>query len=115
MPYNILQSVNHHPTRSHHCPGSSKSTISTSPFLGIVILIHFQVLFTAVMETNDPITMLPGLTIGHGLVNQQLLGMNLYLTINGFTNLFKVRFYCPRMETNDLRTHETGLKLQLKD
>ena len=35
------------------------------------------------METNDPITMLPGLTIGHGLVNQQLLGMNLYLTING--------------------------------
>jgi hypothetical protein len=46
------------------------------------------------METIDPITMLPGLTIGHDLVNQQSLGINLYLTLticwNGFTNLFKV-------------------------
>jgi hypothetical protein len=43
----------------------------------------------SLMETNDPITILPGLTIGQDIVNQQILRMNLYITIcwNGYTNL----------------------------
>jgi hypothetical protein len=69
------------------------------------------------METNDPITMLPGLTIGQDIVNQQFLRMNLYITIcwNGYTNLSYGILYCPRMETNDLRTEQTKLKLQIRD